>query len=99
MLGAKQRINQTTYDVSSIGEITVTDKDDIAVIEKLDTWIAVKSRTPVNDVRVNAHPYSDKPDYKSMKKSDLVHILEYRQIDFKSTQSKAELIKLIESEV
>ena len=83
-----------SYKTDNQGIIDIDDKEAVEKLLQNEAWRQVNPRQPVQDQVKQI----DKPDYAKMSKSELVNLCRYKQLNFKSTMKKDELVKLLEKE-
>ena len=94
MKNAAVRVCGVSYKIDDQGVIDIDDQEAIEKLLQNEAWHKVNPRQPVQD-QVNQ---IDKPDYAKMSKSELINLCRYKQLNFKSTMKKDELVELLEKE-
>lgn len=95
MKGQKVNVNGKSYPINEEGKIDIVDEKAIAKLLQNEVWAKVSARNPVG---AKPPQSPDKPDFSKMGKADLINYCKYKNVEFKSSMKKEELIELLEKE-
>ena len=93
--GGKVNVGGKIYDIDMNGVIDNVSSEHGALLSQGSAWVEIVDRKPIQRTKIE-EPV--KMDLNSLKKDDLIKLLEYKNIEFDKGMKKSELKALLEKD-